>query len=146
MKHTTLLLIFLGFFSCAENLMDPPENLIPKAKMIEIFNDLAIVNAAKVTSIQVLRLNNIDPMEYIYAKHDIDSLQFVESDRYYASIPEVHEEIYTAVETKLENEKERITAIKQVTDSIKLVKKEIAKKEKRVKDSLQQIDDKKNQL
>lgn len=125
--------------------MEEPDNLISKEKMVEIYNDLAIVNAAKVTSVEILRTNNIDPMEYIFVRHDIDSLQFVESDRYYASIPEEHEAIYTAVEAKLEKEKERLSDGKRVRDSLKTVDKEKARKKIRLKDSLQRIADKKNE-
>lgn len=113
--------------------MDKPENLIPKEKMILILNDLAIVNAAKLTNPQILRNHDIDPTAYIFEKYDIDSLKFVESDRYYASIPEEHEEIYVAVEAKLEAEKERMSKIKKVKDSLKAVEMKIQKK---AKDSL----------
>lgn len=133
--------------SCAEKLMDKPENLIPEAKMVEILNDLAIVNAARVTNVQVLRDNNITPMQYIFDKYSIDSLQFVESDRYYASIPELHEKIYVAVEEKLETEKERLTENKKVRDSLAQIEKNKAQnKRRRTRDSLQENADKKKQL
>jgi hypothetical protein len=143
-----LVFIYLMFVlaSCAEKLMEKPENLIPEAKMVEILNDLAIVNAAKVTNIQVLRDNDIEPMQYIFVKHGIDSLQFVESDRYYASIPELHEEIYIEVEEKLEVEKEQLTAEKKIRDSLKVMERQAAKdKTKQVKDSLQESAGKKSQ-
>ncbi len=127
--------------------MDKPENLIPEAKMVEILNDLAIVNAARVTNVQVLRDNNITPMQYIFDKYSIDSLQFVESDRYYASIPELHEKIYVAVEEKLETEKERLTENKKVRDSLAQIEKNKAQnKRRRTRDSLQENADKKKQL
>ena len=99
--------------------MEKPENLIPKKKMVLILNDLAIVNAAKVTNAEILLNNKIEPTEYIFEKYGIDSTQFVESDRYYASVPEEHEEIYIAVEAKLKAEKDRIVAEKKFKDSIK---------------------------
>lgn len=138
-------LLGLVFFSCAEKLIEEPENLIPKQKMMEILNDLAVVNAAKITNVQVLRTNNIDPMEYIFVKHGIDSLQFVESDRYYASIPEEYEDIYTAIVANLEKEKEQLSEEKRIRDSLKVVEKEEVRRKLKIKDSLQQIDDKKNQ-
>jgi len=99
--------------------MEKPKNLIPKEKMVLILNDLAIVNAAKVTNAKILTQHNIEPTAYIFTKYDIDSVQFVESDRYYASVPEEHEEIYMAVEAKLEAEKERLALVKKINDSIK---------------------------
>ncbi len=123
--------------------MDKPENLIPKEKMILILNDLAIVNAAKVTNAQVLRDHKIEPTEYIFTKYGIDSVQFVESDRYYASVPEEHEEIYTAVEAKLEAEKERIVTAKKIRDSLKATEMKATRKGLVTKDSLPKKDDKK---
>lgn len=116
--------------------MEKPDNLISKEKMIEILNDLAIVNAAKATNVAILSKYDIEPTNYIFEKYNIDSLQFVESDRYYASIPEVHEEIYIAVEAKLEVEKERIKLVKKTKDSLTALKKKELRKKKRTKDSL----------
>jgi len=119
MKKSFLFIFLIVFFSCAEKLLDKPKNLIEKDKMILILNDLAIVNAAKVTNAQILSNHKIDPTAYIFEKHNIDSIQFVESDRYYASIPEIHEEIYTAVEAKLEVEKTRLEDVRKRKDSLK---------------------------
>ena len=147
MRTVIFLVIAMVLTSCAEKLMDKPENLIPEAKMVEILNDLAIVNAARVTNVQVLRDNNITPMQYIFDKYSIDSLQFVESDRYYASIPELHEKIYVAVEEKLKTEKERLTENKKVRDSLAQIEKNKAQnKRRRTRDSLQENADKKKQL
>jgi len=134
-KSIAFLLIIL-FFACAEKLIEKPKNLIPKEKMVLILNDLAIVNAAKVTNAKILTQYGIEPTEYIFKKYDIDSIQFVESDRYYASMPEEHEEIYVAVETKLEDEKERIVVTKKISDSLKAAEKKANSKGLITKDSL----------
>lgn len=123
--------------------MEKPENLIPKEKMILILNDLAIVNAAKVTNAQILMKQKIEPTTYIFTKYGIDSIQFVESDRYYASIPEEHEEIYMGVEAKLETERDHIAEIKRIKDSIKAVEMKSTRKGLISKDSLPKNDDKK---
>jgi len=123
--------------------MEKPENLIPKEKMVLILNDLAIVNAAKVTNAQILRKHDVEPTAYIFAKYGIDSIQFVESDRYYASIPEEHEEIYTVVEAKLEADKERIAAAKKLKDSLKALETKATRKGLEPKDSLPKSDRKK---
>ena len=121
----------IGFFfilillsSCVEKIIKEPENLIPKEKMMAIYYDLAIVTAAKNTNNEVLKKNHIEAMAYIYRKHDIDSLQFVESDLYYASNPIVYKEIYQNVETRLKAE------IKVMDD---------AKIEKRKRDSIAKV-------
>ncbi|MFK7812873.1 MAG: DUF4296 domain-containing protein [Maribacter sp.] len=143
MKKSLLFLLLILIFSCAEKLLDEPDNLIPKEKMILILNDLAIANAAKVTNSEILRNHEIEPTNYIFVKYAIDSIQFVESDRYYASIPEEHEEIYMAVEAKLETEKDRIANAKKVRDSLKALDMKATKKGLMPKDSLPKNDGKK---
>lgn len=146
MKKVIYILALVLIGSCAEKLLEKPDNLIPKDKMVEILNDLAILNAAKASNVMILRNHDIEPMQYIFAKYAIDSVQFVESDRYYASIPEEHEKIYIAVEAKLEQEEKRLLNIKEERDSIKGVKIEASRlKKKTLKDSLLQIGNKKNQ-
>ncbi|WP_052188172.1 DUF4296 domain-containing protein [Cellulophaga sp. Hel_I_12] len=121
-------IVFLGFlilfFSCKEKLIKEPENLIPKDKMAAIYYDLAIVTSAKNTNKQVLVTQGIETMNYIYLKHDIDSLQFVESDVYYASNPLIYKEIYQKAETRLKAE------VKELDD---------AKKEQRKLDSIARV-------
>lgn len=109
MRTTVLFLCFLAIaFSCNEKVVEPPENLIAKEKMINILYDLAIINAGKATDPQVLEGLELEPMQFIYDKYGIDSVQFVTSDLYYASLPLEYEKIYKALEARLELEKERI--------------------------------------
>jgi len=145
MKKVVYILLLILANSCAEKLLEKPNNLISKEKMIEILNDLAILNAAKTTNMAILRNHEIEPMQYIYDKYDIDSVQFVESDRYYASLPEQHEEIYIAVEEKLSKEEERLSDEKKVRDSLNRVKSEALRKGNRtINDSLLKSGYKKN--
>jgi len=114
-----LFIIVLSVFSCAEKLMEKPENLIAKDKMIDIVEDLAILKAAKSTSVTILQENEIEPMAYIFEKYAVDSTSFVNSDRYYASLPEEYEAIYTVVEERIKKERDRLKELKRVKDSIK---------------------------
>lgn len=116
-----LLLLIVCFLSCNENLLEKPDNLIPEDKMVEVLKDLALVNAAKSTNIAVLQDNDIEPMAYVFGKHDIDSLQFVESDRYYASMPPDYERIYQKVESRLEKEIKVLEEDKNVNDSLRKI-------------------------
>lgn len=104
--------------------MEKPENLIPRDKMIEILRDLAILNAGRTTNMVILQKNEIVPMAYLYAKHSIDSAQFSDSDRYYASLPEEYASIYAEVEALLEVEKESVEERKRVKDSIQTKERE----------------------
>jgi hypothetical protein len=123
---SVILSMFL-LFSCAEELIQKPENLIPQDKMVLIFKELAIVNAAKGTNIGNLKDNGIEPTTYLFEKFDIDSAQFVDSDRYYASKPLLYETMYIDVETRLENQRIQLEAMKKEKDSLNLVKKTASK-------------------
>ena len=117
--HFSILLLILA---CSEKLIEKPENLIAENKMVLILKDLALVNAAKSTNTEILQDNNIQPMPYLYNKHGIDSLQFVESDRYYAALPEVYERIYKDVEKKLEQQGKATADALKVRDSLNNIK------------------------
>ncbi|WP_430906136.1 DUF4296 domain-containing protein [Maribacter sp. 2-571] len=123
----------LLFQACGEKAIEPPERLIAKDKMITVLTDLTLLNAAKVTNISVLEENGVEPMAYLFQKHDIDSLQFVESNRYYASLPLVYEDIYVQIKKRIESQQETILAAKKEKDSIKLIEREANKKRKKKK-------------
>ncbi len=129
MRVLALLTVVCTLISCNETLLKKPENLIPKDKMVQILQDLAIVNAAKTTNVQVLRENDVEPMDYIFNKYDIDSLQLVESDRYYASLPVEYEEIYKEIEANLEREGKALEEQKKINDSLRVAKEKL-KREK----------------
>ena len=105
MKKLIVVFCIIGTLSCNEKTIEKPEDLIPKDQMIEIIYDLAIINAAKKTNSIYLVDNNIEAMPFIYKRYGIDSLQFVKSDIYYASIPSEYEAMYKIVEARIEREK-----------------------------------------
>ncbi|KAB5485068.1 MULTISPECIES: DUF4296 domain-containing protein [Flagellimonas] len=120
MKKLLFLLVFLMVVSCAEKVVEEPENLIPKEKMVDILHDLAILNATKTTIGAKLDETGIDIMEFLYKKYQIDSTQFSESDLYYASLPLEYQAIYTEVETRLDmRQKAMEEATEKKNDSIR---------------------------
>ena len=74
--------------------------------------------------------NEVDPKTYIYQKYKIDSLQFVESNRYYSADIENYMKMFDNVIQRLDTEKK---AAKDV------VKKETEAKQKRRKDSVAKV-------
>lgn len=94
--------------------------------MSEIMYDLYILNAAKGVNRKLLELNGIMPLEYIYEKHGIDSLQFAESNTYYAYDSKVYTSIIEKMSAKLQKDKELYETL---TDE-----------EQKIKDSLQRIE------
>lgn len=136
MKRIVFLLLLFAFGSCAEKVIEKPDRLIEEDKMTLIIYDLAIIGAAKKTDVNILQKHHIETMTYLYKKYDIDSVLFVESDRYYASLPDVYERIYTTVEARLKKEEKEVTEAKERRiDSISTAKQKAAIKP-RAKDSL----------
>ncbi|MGB5459162.1 MAG: DUF4296 domain-containing protein [Eudoraea sp.] len=107
MRKIFFLITFIILFSCGEEVIDKPVNLISKEKMIDILYDLAIIDAAKSTGPHAMENKNFVPMEFIYNKYEIDSMQFVSSDLYYASKPLEYEDIYEKLEDRIIRERER---------------------------------------
>ncbi len=124
MKQLFLLTIALLLVSsCAEELIKKPDNLIPEDKMVLIIREMAIVNAAKATNLSKLRENGVEPTDFIFKKFEIDSAQFVDSDRYYASKPLRYENMYKKVESNLEDQRLKLEAEKRVRDSLRVAEK-----------------------
>ncbi|PCJ95480.1 MAG: hypothetical protein COA50_09785 [Flavobacteriaceae bacterium] len=129
MKKIAFVLLATMFFSCAEKLIEKPEKLIPEDKMTAILYDLTLLAAAKNTNKAILKKNDIVVMEYLFSKYKIDSIQFVQSDLYYASIPAIYETIYKEVGARLEAEEKLIEEErKQKNDSATITYKKLNEK------------------
>jgi len=115
------LVIFCSIFwavSCAEEIIEKPVNLIPQEQMTNIIYDMAVLNAANEINAQILSEHIKNPSEFIFKKYGIDSIQYVKSDLYYASVPEAYDKIYNSVKLRLEQEKSAIDEKrKQAADS-----------------------------
>ena len=143
MIRIVLSILICLLIACNEKTIEKPEDLIPKSMMVEIVYDLAIINAAKKTNPDYLIRNEIEPMPFVFKKYGVDSIQFVKSDIYYASIPSEYEAIYSVVEARLDKEKGDYDANKtKMSDSVRKVADEQRKKlreealKRRAKDSL----------
>lgn len=101
-------ILFLLLSACVEKVIEAPDDLIPKDKMIEMLYDLSLINAAKGTNPKMLEENNLEPTKFLFEKYGVDSTQFVKSDIYYASIPVEYQAIYNTVADRLEKNKKDI--------------------------------------
>lgn len=127
---------FIGallLFSCQQNAIDKPDNLIDEDTMEDIIYDLAILDAIRQSDPASLEKKNITASTYVYDKYDIDSLQFVNSNHYYASDVHNYLKIYKRVEERLGTEKTKV-------DTIIAQKKNKKLEVKKTKDSLTRKD------
>lgn len=113
-KISVLLFCFALFGSCQNAPIEKPDNLIDQDKMVDIIFDINVLEAMKSQTTLVLEANKINPNSYIYKKYNIDSLQFANSDKYYASDVIKYKEIFDAVNKRIE---EQIEASKKLNTS-----------------------------
>jgi len=130
-KIVSFLVILILFLSCKEEAVKKPGRLIEKAKMINIMYDLAILEGIKYQNPTSLVTYDINPSQYIYKKYKIDSLQFAQSNVYYASNYEDYKGVFDEIIKRIDDQKEVMDSLvkienkkKMKLDSIKL-KKEI---------------------
>ncbi len=92
---------------------EPPKNLLPKEKMVQILADAYISNASRSKSVnnRILRAKGVQLDSILYAKHGVDSLNFAESNAYYASNLDLYTGIIAEVEKILLLKKTRIDSL-----------------------------------
>ncbi len=133
-----ILIVVLTIVSCEEEAVPKPSNLLSKEKMAEILYDKTLVNSIKGVNKKKLEDSYMHLDTYLYKKHDTDSLQFVDSNNYYAANPTVYSEIYGIVQARLTKERKdvgkELEAEQKRRDSIQKAKK-LARKNKN-KDSV----------
>jgi hypothetical protein len=130
-KAVSFLVISILFLSCKEEAVEKPDRLIEKRKMVNIMYDLAILEGIKYQNPNSLVTYDISPSQYIYKKYKIDSLQFAQSNVYYASNYEDYKDVFDEIIKRIDDQKRVMDSLvkienkkKMKLDSIKL-KKEI---------------------
>ena len=105
---------FIGLlllFSCQQNAVNKPDNLIDEETMEEIIYDLTILEAIRTSNSASLERKKITASTYVYDKYDIDSLQFASSNHYYASDVHNYLKMYKRIEERLVNDKTKIDTV-----------------------------------
>lgn len=108
MVKKIFILAILLCVSCSEPLKQPPENLVPQEKMLEIYYDLAVLTALNNMTPATLKNQNIEMMQYLYDKYEIDSITLSQSNTYYASLPDVYDKMFDSIQIKLQNKVDEI--------------------------------------
>ena len=132
-RYIVIVLLFLMSMSCGNDKIKKPSDLIPETKMVDIIVDFALLNSGSGIDKNILTDVGITPENHVYSKYDIDSLQFVSSNNYYAHNIDTYRDIYTQVKSKLNSKKEEYKKLS-----------EMEKKEKKKNDSIRRVENKKN--
>ena len=131
MKKGLFLLIFTIVFSACQNVekTERPDNLIAEDKMVEILTEISIMTSARNFNKRKFEATGIEPEEYIYEKFGIDSLQFEQSNAFYAENYTQYENIYLQVKENLQGMKVKLDSIREVErkirDSIEAIEEEL---------------------
>ena len=121
-----VLVLFLSV-SCKKELVKQPAKLIQKEKMIDIMYDLSLLDAMKYQNPISLDSVETDPVKFILKKYKVDSLQFAQSNMYYATDYEAYKEMFDEIG-------KRLSVNQRATDSIVKIEDKKAAKEKKKKE------------
>lgn len=109
MKKMIFIFAILLFSGCGDSAIEKPQNLIDEDTMVDIFYDLSLLDAIKSHNPGKLQQAK-DPNLYIYKKYRIDSVQFAQSNRYYASDIKTYKKMYQRVGRRLDRNKKALEA------------------------------------
>lgn len=112
--------IIILLFSC-QGTVEKPDNLIPEDKMIDILYDLALLEGIK--DDYSINQQSLHPDQFIYEKYKIDSLQFVQSNGYYASDVQNYKEMYQKLNIKIDLKMKEVDSLFNGKNKPKLIKK-----------------------
>lgn len=119
--------VILLVAACGFGGPEKPKNLISKKDMVNILIDARLLSSATSGSKDIMEERGLKLDSYVFEKHGIDSLQFAESNAYYAYYMKDYEEIYNEVTDSLDR-------LKTVLNDQKV--KEEKEQKKREKDSI----------
>lgn len=113
MKQSLILIfVVISALGCQDvNIPEKPENLIAKDKMIDILKETYLINAARSVNNKAIISKGIKIDSMIYAKYQIDSLQFAKSNAYYASDINSYMIMIQKVESELLSMREEMDSI-----------------------------------
>ena len=100
--------IVLLLFSC-QNAVEKPQNLIEEDEMIDIIYDLALLEGIKAD--YSLNQQSQNSEKFIYKKYKIDSLQFAQSNAYYAADVQNYKEMYQKINEKIDTQRDEIDSL-----------------------------------
>jgi hypothetical protein len=133
-KSIVFLAVLIAFVSCKEEVVKEPDHLIEEGVMVDIMYDLVLFEAVKNNNPGSLSEYQINPNQYIYKKYKIDSLQFVQNNKYYASNYVEYKEMYDEIAKRLERNKKKVDSLVKIerkkTILLKMAKAKKAAKEK----------------
>lgn len=107
MKRISVFVVLFCLLSCNNTGISKPDKLIEKDKMIDVLYDISLLESIKTQNING-GLSTKSSNEYIFKKYSIDSIQFSNSNKYYASDVDEYKKIFDEVKERLKKESDKI--------------------------------------
>ncbi len=133
-KILPFFMVLILLVGCKKELVKEPKRLIEREKMVNIIYDLSLLEAMKVENPGFMDSIKYTSNQYVFKKYKIDSVQFAQSNIYYAADYMEYEKIYTQIKARLDKEKTQVNSlIKAEAEKEKMKAK--AKKKQQEKES-----------
>ncbi|KIO52208.1 DUF4296 domain-containing protein [Flavobacterium hibernum] len=120
-----VLVLFLSV-SCKKELVKQPAKLIEKEKMIDIMYDLSLLEAMKYQNPASIDSSETNATKFILKKYKVDSLQFAQSNMYYAADYDNYKDMFDQIGKRLAVEQRAVDSIVKIEEkkALKLKAKE----------------------
>ena len=89
--------------------VEKPDNLIKESVMEKILYDATLMKTMMSYKPKNPDFENVLGKSYLYIKYEIDSLQLIESERYYAKFPRTYYRMYSNVLDRLNKTQDSMT-------------------------------------
>ena len=129
-KIMPFIIVLFVLAGCKKELVKEPKRLIERDKMVNIMYDLSLLEAMKIENPTLMDSIKYTSNQYIYKKYKIDSVQFAQSNIYYAADYKEYEKMYNQIKARLDNEKNKVNSLIKAEAKKKIV---LAKKKKKLK-------------
>lgn len=127
--------ILLVLFACKKELVKEPKNLIERDKMVDIMYDLSLLEAMRMENPILMDSFKDNTNQYIYKKYKIDSLQFAQSNIFYAANFKEYEKMYNQVKSRIDLKKIQIDSANKAEVKRKMLKEKAERKLKLKKEA-----------
>ncbi len=106
MDAKNILMVLLFVLAGCTTAVEKPKKLIEKDKMIDILYDISLLEAIKSQNIKG-GISSQKSNEFLFKKYQIDSLQWEENNKYYATDIEEYKKMYQEVKRRIEQETQK---------------------------------------
>jgi hypothetical protein len=134
-KIMSFFIILIVLVGCKKELVKEPKRLIEREKMVNIMYDLSLLEAMKVENPAILDSFKYNSNQYIYKKYKIDSVQFAQSNIYYAADYKEYEKMYNQIKARLDKERTKVNSLMKAEAKKEMLKTKEKNKLKAKKDS-----------